>query len=110
MSATLSMKLLGGFYLLTPVLFLVVTHGRLCLADFVFEIQVLSITTSELSDCGGDDYTSRCETYLSFYCLREGRDTTSNSTADCPLGYYDYDNELLPTMYIVSDHPWPVGC
>ena len=84
-----------------------------CLADFIFEIEVVSITTSNASDCGGDDSTPECETYLSIFCLREGRNTSSSDKADCPLGvagrtyYYSYETAI---RNIVSDQPWTVSC
>ena len=86
----------------------------LCQAAFMFEIKVHSITTSNTSDCGGDDSTPECETYLSTFCLREGRSTMSSNVADCPLGvanrtysmYYIYEPVI---RNIVSEHPWTVS-
>ena len=98
-----------GVTLVTLVLLLQLTKQSL--AEFVFEIQVLSVTTSNRTDCGSDESTPDCETYLSVFCLREGRNTTSNDLADCPLGltngasYY----EPLPIRYIISDQPWTVS-
>ena len=108
------MKFIGSLYLqLLPALLVLMEHANLCLADFLFEIQVLSITTSNASDCGGDDSTPVCETYLSIFCLREGRNFTSNNTADCPLGTanrtYFFSYEIAPIRYIVSEQPWTVG-
>ena len=83
------------------------------LAEFVLEIQVFTVMTSNTTDCGADESTPDCETYLSIFCLREGRNTTSSNAADCPLGFanrtYYYYYEPLPTRYIVSDQPWTVS-
>ena len=83
------------------------------LAEFVLEIQVFSITTNNTTDCGADESTPDCETYLSIFCLREQRNITSTSTTDCPLGFanrtYYYYYEPLPTRYIISDQPWTVS-
>lgn len=95
------------------VALLVLLSIKRSLAEFVLEIQVFSIMTDNTTDCGEDESTPDCETYLSIFCLREGRKTTSTNTTDCPLGfanrtYYSY-YEPLPTRYIISDQPWTVS-
>lgn len=82
------------------------------LAEFVFEIQVFSIMTSNTTDCGADESTPSCETYLSVFCLREERNITSSNTTDCPLGFANrtyYYYEPLPTRYVISNEPWRVS-
>jgi hypothetical protein len=83
------------------------------LAEFVLEIQIFSIMTNNTTDCGADESTPDCETYLSIFCLREQRITTSSNATDCPLGFanrtYYYYYDPLPTRYIISDQPWMVS-
>ena len=97
--------------MITVALLVLITSQTL--AEFVFEIQVFSITTSNTTDCGADESTPDCETYLSIFCLREGRNTTSTDMTDCPLGFanrtYVYYYEPLPTRYIISNQPWTVS-
>lgn len=106
------MNLNFGSMIITTVALLVMTTSN-SLAEFVLEIQVFSITTSNTTNCGADESTPDCETYLSIFCLREGRSTTSSDTTDCPLGFanrtYYYYYEPLPTRYIISDQPWTVS-
>ena len=80
------------------------------LAHFVFEYEILSVIT-RVTNCGGDEGSPACETYLSDFCLREGRATLSNDTLDCPLGVGStiVYKEPYPTARIItSEHPWMV--
>ena len=107
----LSMKLMK-IILSLLILTLVLYH---CQADFMLEILVESITTSNSTNCGRDEYTPECETYLSTFCLREGRNSTSSDVADCPLGVasrtYYYCTSYEPAVRtIVSEQRWTVSC
>ena len=98
--------------MISIVIALLVLTTSQSLAEFVFEIQVFSIMTSNTTDCGTDESTPDCETYLSVFCLREGRNTTSSNTTDCPLGFANrtyYYYEPLPTRYVISDQAWGVS-
>lgn len=101
----------GSMIITTVALLLLITSSSL--AEFVLEIQVFSIMTNNTTNCGADESTPDCETYLSIFCLRGGRNTTSSDTTDCPLGFanrtYYYYYEPLPTRYIISDQPWTVS-
>ena len=62
-------------------------------SQFVFEFELVSIDTIDYQTCddllGGTlnaDQFGPCEPFLQIFCLREGRDTQSTNTGDCPLG------------------------
>ena len=107
------MNLEYGSIIIVTVALLELIVVKQSLAEFVLEIQVFSIMISNTTDCRVDESTPDCETYLSIFCLREQRNTTSTSTIDCPLGFanrtYYYYYEPRPTRYIISDQPWTVS-
>ena len=77
-------------------------------SGFVFEFGLHSVSTMANVNC------DRCETYLSIFCLREGRSTQSEIEDDCPLGSSGRTNVndvfTLPLMRrILSQKPWTVS-
>ena len=87
----------------------------LSVSQFVFEFELdpRSVTVNfNCADGLGD--SEMCTTYFSIFCLREGRDTQSTNTQDCPLGSsgrlnaYDERLSSLQTRRIISPRPWPV--
>ena len=79
-------------------------------ADFTLTLSVTGHSTS--GTCFGDDLTGSCETFLSIFCLRDPRQTTSTSTSDCPLGVNHQQigpdrNNGVRTIF--SSQPWPVS-
>ena len=86
----------------------------------MFELELdLRSVTANFNCADGLDRNKKCSTYFSIFCLREGRDTQSTNTGNCPLGrnserlnaYPENDNEPLPspqTRRITSPRPWPV--
>ena len=62
-------------------------------SQFVFQFELVSVDTIDYQIC--DDVVTNnldpitygpCEPFLKIFCLREGRDTQSTDTGDCPLG------------------------
>ena len=60
---------------------------------FVFEFELVSVDTIDNQTCDDvltnnldPDRYGPCEPFLQIFCLREGRDTQSTNTGDCPLG------------------------
>ena len=81
------------------------------LAHFVLEYEIISVTT-HVTGCGADESTLQCETYLSHFCLREGRGTLSNDTLDCPLGFGStiaFGENYPAVREITSNRPWTVS-
>ena len=79
-------------------------------ADFTLTLSVTGHSTS--GNCFGDDLTGACETFLSIFCLRGPRQTSSIDTSDCPLGVNQ--QQLGPDQNsgmrtISSSQPWPVS-
>ena len=96
-------------FLLIPLALVLMENKGL--ANFVLEYEIISIST-HVHNCGGDESTSECETFLSDFCLREGRNTLSNDTSDCPLGFGSavYYGENFPIMReIMSEESWTVS-
>lgn len=74
----------------------------------MLEYEIVSIIT-HVTNCGEDESTPECETYLSDFCLREGRNTLSNDTSDCPLGFGNSLDQYPATREIMSQQPWTVS-
>lgn len=88
------------------LLFLVTTTK----ADFTLTLQVSDHDTE--GNCFGDDISGACETFLSIFCLRGRRETSSTSTSDCPLGANNQQigpDQNSGTRQISSSEPWQVG-
>ena len=79
-------------------------------ADFTLTLSVTGHSTS--GNCFGDDLTGPCETFLSIFCLRDPRQTSSTSTSDCPLGVNHQQigpDRNSGVRTISSTQPWPVS-
>ena len=103
-------------------------------SQFVFEFDLVSVDTIDYQTCDDvitnnldPDRYGPCEPFLQIFCLREGRDTQSNITDDCPLGNSTAgiiaftpddvrrDSETRPGLpdgavnrTFTSQQPWPV--
>ena len=105
-------------------------------SQFVFEFELVSVDTIDYKICEDADVLQNnldpdrygpCEPFLQIFCLREGRDTQSTNTGDCPLGGSTAgiiaftpgdvrrDSETRPGLpngpvnrTIASREPWPV--
>lgn len=77
-------------------------------AHFVLQYEIVSIST-HVTNCGKDESTPECEIYLSDFCLREGRNTLSNDTSDCPLGSGSIVDQYPAIREIMSQQPWTVS-
>ena len=106
MAALSSIKLPFKFLLTLLVVLLFKTQK--IQAHFVLEYEIVSIITHAVN-CGEDESTPECETYLSNICLREGRSTLSNDTSDCPLGFGSIVDQYPATREIMSQQPWTVS-
>ena len=74
----------------------------------MLEYEIVSIIT-HVTNCGEDESSPECETYLSDFCLREGRNTLSNDTSDCPLGFGNSLDQYPAIREIMSQQPWTVS-
>ena len=82
-------------------------------AHFVLKYVIISITTqAHVTNSVGDESTPQCKSYLSNFCLREGRNTSSNDASDCPLGFgssIDRRVEYQVMREIMSQQPRTVS-
>lgn len=103
MAASSSIKLL--LLILLVLLFKI----QKTLVHFVLEYEIVFIVTHVTICHGGDESTPECETYLSDFCLREGRDKWSNDASDCPLGFRSSVDQHPAIREILSQQPWTVS-